>query len=143
MMPISPRMSARLRRLMPAVLMAATAVLGGSALADPAVACAAPNTDGGYDDARYEECRKSGLNARFCCSQAGGTWTKVTVYDKNGLPVSSYYMCTGSAQPKPAVSGANPGDIGPLEPATPPAPSVPPGVIQKLTPQTFEPVSFA
>lgn len=121
---------ARWRRLMPVALLAAAGALGGSALANPAVACAAPNTGGGYDDGRYEECRNSGLNPRFCCSQAGGTWTKVTVYDKNGYPVSSYYMCTGSAQPQPAVS-------------QPPVTRVPPGVIQPLTPQTFEPVSAA
>ncbi|HEY6647703.1 MAG TPA: hypothetical protein VI217_11485 [Mycobacterium sp.] len=136
MTPISPTVSARLRRLMPAALMAATAALGGSALADPAVACAAPNT-GGYDDERYEECRTSGLNERFCCSQAGGTWTKVTVYDKNGSPVSYYYMCTASAQPSPASPATNPGVIGnqPLEPAAqPPVTRVPSGVIPTLTP---------
>jgi hypothetical protein len=127
----------RWRRLMPVAFIVATGALGGSALADPAVACAAPNTGGGYDDGRYEECRKSGLNERFCCSQAGGTWTKVTVYDKNGLPVSYYYMCTGSAQPRPAPAATNPGVIGtvPLEPATqPPVTRVPSGVIPTLTP---------
>jgi hypothetical protein len=127
-------MSARLRRLMPAALMAATAALGGSALADPAVACASPNTGGGYDDARYEECRKSGLAARFCCSQAGGTWTEVKVYDKNGNQVSSYYMCTGSA-PKTASAANDPGVIGPLEPVTQhPVTRVPSDVIPTLTP---------
>jgi hypothetical protein len=140
---VTPTRSFRLRRLMPAALIAATAALGGSALADPAVACAAPNT-GGYDDARYEECRKSGLTARFCCSQAGGTWTEVKVYDKNGNQVSSYYMCTGSAS-KPAQSDAtNPGVIGtvPLEPATEPSVSrVPTSVIQTLTPSAASPVS--
>jgi hypothetical protein len=135
--------SVRFRRLMPAALIAATAALGGSALADPAVACAAPNTGGGYDDARYEECRKSGLAARFCCSQAGGTWTEVKVYDKNGNWVSSYYMCTGSAS-KPAQAITDPGVIGtvPLEPATqPPVSRVPTGVIPTLTPSAASPVS--
>lgn len=74
----------RFRRLLTAVFIGAAATLGGSTLANPADASAAPNTGGGYDDARYEERRKSGLNARFCCSQAGGTWTEVKVYDKNG-----------------------------------------------------------
>jgi hypothetical protein len=124
----------RFRRLLPATILAATAVVGGSSLADPAVACAQPNTGGGYDDARYEECRKSGLNERFCCSQAGGTWTKVTVYDQNGLPASYYYMCTGSAR-KPVQAG------GTLEPATqPPVTRVPRGVIHTFTPA---PVSAA
>jgi hypothetical protein len=118
----------RWRRLLPVAFIAAAGALGGNALAEPAVACAAPNT-GGYDDGRYEECRKSGLNPRFCCSQAGGTWTEVRVYDKNGNWVSSYYMCTGSAS-KPAVS-------------QPPVTRVPPGVIQPLTPETFAPVSVA
>jgi hypothetical protein len=134
-MTITTRTSVRLRRLIPAALIAATAALGGSALAKPAVACAAPNT-GGYDDARYEECRKSGLAPRFCCSQAGGTWTEVRVYDKNGNWVSSYYMCTGSAA-KPAPAVTDPGVIStaPLEPATQPSVSrVPTRVIQTLTP---------
>jgi hypothetical protein len=130
-------MSARHRKLVLAALTVATATLGGSALADPAVACAAPNTGGGYDDGRYEECRKSGLNDRFCCSQAGGTWTKVTVYDKNGIPVSAYYMCTGSAQPSTAGPATRPGVIGtgPLEPVTQSRVTrVPSGAVQTLTP---------
>jgi hypothetical protein len=132
----------RWRRLLPVAFIAAAGALGGSAFAEPAVACAAPNT-GGYDDGRYEECRKSGLNPRFCCSQAGGTWTQVKVYDKNGNWVSSYYMCTGSAS-KPAPAIADPGNIGPLEPVTQaPVTSVPPGVIQPLTPEIFEPASVA
>jgi|tagenome__1003787_1003787.scaffolds.fasta_scaffold20464793_1 hypothetical protein len=138
---VTPIKAVRLRRLMPAALMAATAALGGSALANPAVACSAPNTGGGYDDARYEECRKSGLAARFCCSQAGGTWTEVRVYDKDGNWVSSYYMCTGSA-PKPAPAATHPGVIGtvPLEPVTRPSLShVPTGVIQTLTPSAANP----
>jgi hypothetical protein len=142
MLSMSPTTSARLRRLMPAALIAASAALGGSALADPAVACAAPNTGGGYDDARYEECRKSGLAARFCCSQAGGTWTEVKVYDKNGNQVSSYYMCTGSA-PKAARAATKPGVVGtvPLEPATQPrVSSFPTGVIQTLTPSAADAV---
>jgi hypothetical protein len=138
----TPTKFVRLRRLMPAALVAATAALGGSALANPAVACSAPNTGAGYDDARYEECRKGGLAPRFCCSQAGGTWTEVRVYDKNGNWVSSYYMCTGSAA-KPAPAITDPGVIGtvPLEPATQPSKSrVPTGVIQPLTPSTASPV---
>jgi hypothetical protein len=125
----------RWRRLLLVAFIVAAGALGGSALADPAVACAAPNTGGGYDDARYEECRKSGLAARFCCSQAGGTWTEVKVYDKNGNQVSSYYMCTGSAsKPAPAAT-TNPGVIGPLEPVTQtPVTRVPSGVIPTLTP---------
>lgn len=140
---INSTASVRWRRLLPVAFIAAACALGGSALAEPAVACAAPNTGGGYDDGRYEECRKSGLNARFCCSQAGGTWTEVRVYDKNGIWVSSYHMCTGSAS-KPAPAITDPGNIGPLEPVTQaPVTSVPPGVIQPLTPETFAPVSVA
>jgi hypothetical protein len=130
----------RLRRLMPAALIAVTATLGGSALANPAVACSTPNT-GGYDDARYEECRKGGLAPRFCCSQAGGTWTEVRVYDKNGNWVSSYYMCTGSAA-KPGPAATSPGDIAtvPFEPAEQPSVSrIPTDVDQTLTPSLASP----
>jgi hypothetical protein len=46
-------MSTRWRRLLPGALIAATTVLGGSALADPATACAAPRE---WDIGEWDKC---------------------------------------------------------------------------------------
>ena len=78
----TPAMTRRLRRLLPAALLAAIAALGGSALANPAAACAAPNT-GEWDIGAYDRCVGTNPPKDFdkfidhmhwCCINSGGEW---------------------------------------------------------------------
>ena len=101
--------SAHLRRLLPATLLAAAATLGGSAVGDPAVACAAPTDEEVRD--QFEHCARWADNAYLdgnlteeqweadlesCCLNAGGMWTP-TVFPR----------CSAAAMtsvPRPAVT---------------------------------------
>lgn len=64
-----------LRRLLPAVLLAAAATLGGSALGEPATACAVPDAE--WDIGQYDNCIKAGNNEPSdCCLISGGVWSE-------------------------------------------------------------------
>jgi hypothetical protein len=61
-----------LRRLLPAVLLAAASIaLGGFALADPATAVA----DREWDVAEYDQCIERGGLPVDCCFLSGGDWS--------------------------------------------------------------------
>lgn len=105
----------RWRRLLPVAFIAAAGALGGSAVADPAHACAAPRE---WDIGSYDQCLADGIGKGYddeewlnhkalCCWASGGDWNAVQ----------------GDCQAPPA------------EPAQRPA--VAPGVIT----HTFEPVA--
>ncbi|MFG1929761.1 hypothetical protein ACGFK1_03770 [Mycobacterium sp. NPDC048908] len=114
-------------RLLQAALIAAAAILGGSAVGHPAIGCAAPAGSA----ASYDECVSRGSNERLCCSLAGGDWRETRYYDKNGKYLYSSWDCAGLAlqQGRPTM----PPEVvtHTLEPA---APSVRnPGVIEPFT----------
>ena len=117
----------RLRLLLPAALIAATAALGGSAIGDPATACAAPKE---WDIDSYDRCFEDAYadfldnrisKARYqervqnCCTDSGGQW-----------------------KPGAGFPGNNEGGdcfAPPLNPAQAPGSRIPPGVdIQTATP---------
>ena len=72
----------RWRRLMPVAFIVAAGALGGSALAEPAHACAAPRE---WDIGAYDQCLTDGLGKGYneeerlnhealCCWATGGDW---------------------------------------------------------------------
>lgn len=64
----------RMRRILPATLIATSAALGGMALGYPAIASAAPEWDiGKYDDCIAEGDGSAGAD-RLCCEYSGGVW---------------------------------------------------------------------
>ena len=107
----------RWRRLMPVAFIVAAGALGGSALAEPAHACAAPRE---WDIGAYDQCLNDGLGKGYneeeqlnhqalCCWATGGDWN------------AALGKCQGPpAEPaqRPAIA---PGVITQtLEPAAPP-----------------------
>jgi hypothetical protein len=132
-----------LRRLAPAALLAATAVLGGSAIGDPPTACAAPKE---LDIGQYDKCTDQvdkdvvnelieweELEAEYakCCANAGGTWNK------------SRKSCDApaAAESQPGRPGVAPPPGVATQPPPPPPPPVRnpgmaprPGVIETFTP---------
>lgn len=120
--------SAFSHRVVPAVLLAAAATLRGSAIGDPATACAAPRE---WDIGAYDQCVKSGLGKGYndveweehehqCCLDSGGVWN----------------LEQGKCQAPPADAESQPG-VAPTpgvasqteEPAPPPVTRVPLGDI--------------
>jgi hypothetical protein len=117
-----PAMS--IRRILPAALIAATAVLGLTALAEPASASALPDTPGEWDIGAYDQCVNSGENQlpdkpnaqedhlQYCCINSGGVWN------------ASLKKCQAPpAEPAPAPATRVPGrlPVHTLEPVENPA----------------------
>jgi hypothetical protein len=123
----------RWRRLVPAALLAAGAILGGSAVGDLAVAGAAPE----WDIGRYDECldqwygywQRGEVTAaqyqagiELCCINSGGVWKKTGTQ--------------GSCQSPPANAAGRTVPPGVIAQTLTPAPATaPPGdITQTLTP---------
>ena len=116
-------------RLLQVGLLAAAAMLGGSAVGHPATACAAPAGSG----ASYDECVDRGSNKRLCCSLAGGEWKETKYYAKDGKYLYSSWDCAGLAAQQQVRPTMQPGvATQTLEPTPPPARN--PGEIQPFTP---------
>ena len=123
------------RLLIPTALVAATAALGGSAIGDPTVACAEPNS-GEWDVGAYDRCLLSLRNPsdaqqaldhmQYCCTNTGGNWDAVN--KKCVAPPAQSAQQPGVA-PKPGAATQT------LEPASPPVTRAPVGEITA----TFEP----
>ena len=116
-------MRKQLRLLLPAALLAATAIFGGSTVADPAAAVAAPVND--FNEDSFEACARGAdegyLDGKLtdsqwddllesCCLDSGGFWTP-TVFPR----------CT--ADPAAIEPLPKPGVAPPSEAATQPPPS--------------------
>lgn len=72
---LSPTISRRLRRSLPAALIAAGAMLGTSALGDPGIAGAAPEWDiGEYDECMAGDILRGKTEEAHCCDMSGGVW---------------------------------------------------------------------
>jgi hypothetical protein len=124
---------AHLHYLVPAALLVATAALGGSALVEPATACAAPKE---WDIEAYDLCMKQATWLRegwdreyYCCTWSGGIW----VPDKWG----GGGKCTAppaDAEAQPTLPGVapRPGEAT-QNPAPPPPPFRNPGVAPTVT----------
>lgn len=126
------------RLLVPATLVAAAAALGGSAVGDPTVACAAPRE---WDIGAYDECTtrindmaNRGIIQRgrdfvsyqeFCCTKSGGDWNSET----------------GSCQAPPAEQDAQTGPQVNLPPGGVPQLTVAPASPGPVAPQTPAPAS--
>jgi hypothetical protein len=137
-----PTIPTHLRPLLPAALFAAAVTLGGSALAEPATACAEPkkfDVDGYYAcvDAAIELNKENKITdaqmkelVNGCCYAAGG---KV---EDNG-------MCNKepAAETQPTQPGVAPPPVGATQnPAPPPPPFRNPGaVIETFTPAPASP----
>jgi hypothetical protein len=100
-----------LRRVIPAVLLAAAATVGGSAVGDPAVACAEPNT-GEWDIEKYDACMERARDLPFpdyvnavemCCINSGGIFKDFTCTAPPANPQSQ-----PGVAPKPGVATQNP-----------------------------------
>jgi hypothetical protein len=130
----SPTIPQRLGRLLPVALLAATSIaLGGSALGDPAAACAAPRE---WDIGEYDAClaryphnpgdseeeidEKVQVWSKYCCDSTGGVWDAAK--KDCGAPAPE------APQPAdPGVIGTPPTVVAP--PARGPQPFVPvPGI---------------
>jgi hypothetical protein len=116
-----------LRLLPPAALIAAAAALGGSAVGEPAKACAAPRE---WDIGTYDECIANGYGKGYdaqewenhkalCCLASGGDWNAVR----------------SECQAPPAEQAHAPWQAGvgeipayTLEPVAPPATRIPSGI---------------
>jgi hypothetical protein len=118
-----------LRRLLPAMLLAATAALSGGAVGDPAIACAEPQQ---WDEAGFTKCAE-GYEAqreddyvswyygvRQCCISFGGVW-------RDQQPGQAP-RCD---PPAPIVHVPPGGVIETFTPAPPPPVRQPPGVINE------------
>jgi hypothetical protein len=129
----SKALSARLRVRVPAAIIVAAAALAGSTIGSAAIASAVPE----WDIESYDDCMKNSYPdpseqlawTRKCCLDSGGVWND----------------SMGKCQSPPAQQAQRPGMVTrpgvitqTLEPAAPPATSVPGGVIW----QSLEPVSF-
>jgi hypothetical protein len=133
-----------LRTGVPAVLLAAAAALGGSAIGDLAVATAEPRE---WDLEAYDLCMKQSTIADqyyreyICCVNTGGVW--VTQKYPSGEPVAGTGHCV--APPANAATSPRtwPGRV-PTQIFQPAAPSAvqQPGNIGIVT-QTFEPAPVA
>jgi hypothetical protein len=127
---LTPTISRRLRRLLPAALIAATAVLGASAVGDPSIAGAAPE----WDFAEYEICADKALanyqngiitfqqyhqTVKDCCVVTSGIWSETQ----------------GCVAPPANAPGRTIPPGRPIQTLTPDLPFAPPGDIT----QTFTP----
>jgi hypothetical protein len=117
--------SGRLRRLMPAALIAAAAALGGSTLADPAIASAAPE----WDIEAFDYCMDQGLNhpgvvtdyewevwEESCCTNSGGVWNDAT--KECGAPPATDVERTSPPRVAPGAETTAP--LVPITPTTQP-----------------------
>jgi hypothetical protein len=100
-----------LRLIVPAVLLAATGALGGSAVVTPATACAAPSWDiGSYelclDDINESDPDKDLEAKKTCCLATGGEW-------KRGSDGAMDCFA-------PPIEGAGPAGATPAPPPPPP-----------------------
>ena len=114
-----------LRRIVPATLLAATATLGGSALGDPATACAAPNTEREWDIGKYDLCVQQGNPGRDeadfvellrrCCLGSGGDWNGTKCVAPPAAPAQAP---PGRLPPGIDIQTATPvpADLGPAAP---------------------------
>jgi hypothetical protein len=119
-----------LRRLLPAVLLAATATIGGSAIGEPATAGAVP---GEWDIGAYDECAQT-VDQLFvqgklkgnqyeelmihCCISSGGVWQtapggggKCVAPPANPARAPSGNIPTNTLQPEGPPVMQNPGNI--------------------------------
>jgi hypothetical protein len=137
-----------LRRLLPAALLAAAVTLGGSAVGDPTIACAEPNTGGGeWDIGKYDNCiagqkwmegnplyKEDVIEGkRRCCVGSGGEWN--AAQQKCQAPAAK------PADAQPPHPGVAPPPVGATQnPAPPPPPFRNPGVvIETFTPAPASP----
>lgn len=128
---ISTTVPVRWRRLVPAALIVAAGALGGSAIAEPASACAAPRE---WDIGAYDQCLADGIGKGYdedealnhkalCCWASGGDWN--IAEGKCQAPPAE--PAQGRAVP-PAVATQT------LEPAPPPVVRNPGVVTETFTP---------
>jgi len=134
-----------LRHLLSAALLAAAAALSGSAIGDPAIACAAPNQE--WDVNAYDDCmRKLILSPGFgegssraarqkCCTDSGGVWNEAQGSCQS--PPAE----PADAPQQPTLPGVAPRPGEATQPPPPPPPPVQnpgvaprPGVIETFTP---------
>ena len=131
----------RLRLLLPAALIAAAATLGGSAVGDPATACAGPKE---WDSAAHDACLKQAYDdwqadkinkktygelAHGCCILSGGKWTPDSSYAAGG------YCGPKALETQPTHPGVAPLPGEATQNPAPPPPIRNPGVIT----ETFTP----
>jgi hypothetical protein len=132
-----------LRRLIPAVLLAATATVSGSAIGQTPVACAVP---GEWDVGAYDSCIAKVVDrnirgvttdaqmleeAKFCCQMSGGEWS-MSAGGPNGGCVAP---AAGPPQNQSTRPGTLPGNATQtLEPAPGPVVRVPLGPIENIAP---------
>jgi hypothetical protein len=131
-------------RLLPVTaVVACSAAFGGAAIANPAVACAAPND--GYNPAGYEVCASAaddGLTdgkltqqqydnlLKWCCEEHGGQW-KPNVHPRCDAP---------AIQQVPDAAVDQPTDAATVPPPTPRLPVAPqPSGNATVTPQPAAP----
>jgi hypothetical protein len=132
-----------LRRIVPAALLGAAATFGGSAVAEPVVACAAPQE---WDIGAYDACIKKAEDLflrgeienlsdaeRECCEKTGGVWSPHGAAGKCVAPPA-----TPAGSLPDAAPGTAPGVLTQNPPPPPPVrnPGVAPrpGVIETFTP---------
>lgn len=112
------------RRLLPAAFLIATAALGGSAVSDPASACAAPRE---WDIGGYDQCWQSGIgrgfndeewndHVKYCCLTSGGDWNGIKCVappaeSAGSQPVFPPGVATHTLDPVPPPVIRNPGAI--------------------------------
>ncbi len=138
---VIPRVaSVTLRRLFPATLLAATATLAGSAVGNPAVACAAP---GEWDVGVYDNCMRY-LDQRImagdvidedvqqnhvmqCCELSGGVWDPNSGFDGAcGAPPAVAADTSTAPAPEVVDPDTQPGpQPATTKPKRGPAPQVP------------------
>ena len=140
---------AHLHYLVPAALLVATAALGGSAVGDPATACAAPQE---WDIGAYDRCiagvdvawgegkiATENLNDAYreCCEKSGGIWSSLGGSAGAGKCVAP----PANAETQPTLPGVAPPPVGATQnPAPPPPPFRNPGaVIDTFTPAPASP----
>lgn len=135
-------MTTQLHRLVPAAVLLAAATLGGSAVGNPAIACAVPEWDVDYYDrcvatvlADYQSGKRDfehyNIGVVLCCENSGGIWTE-----------SQGCVAPPAEQAQPTLPGTAPRPGVATQPPPPPPPPVVrnpgvaprPGVIETFTP---------
>jgi hypothetical protein len=135
-----PTIPTHLRLALPAALLAAAAALGGSAVGDPAIACAAPRE---WDIGTYDRCiagvdvawaegkiATENLNDAYreCCEKSGGIWSSL------GGGAGKCVAPPANAETQPTLPGVAPPPVGATQnPAPPPPPFRNPGVAPTVT----------
>lgn len=126
-----------LRRLVPAALLAAAATVGGSAIGEPATACAVP---GEWDIGQYDTCVHD-AETRFARGEIDGWTLRDELQACCTLSGGILNTSTGNCSAPPAAEGQPglPGVVGPgagvaTQPPPPPPVVRNPGVTQTFTP---------